>query len=56
MSKLVISILIAIAGVVFIVVTIKHPEKDGDPSALNFRGILWGIVLIMMSVFYYLNE
>ena len=56
MSKLIISILIALLGIIFIVVTIKFPEKDGDPGALNFSGILWGFFLIIASILYYLNS
>lgn len=56
MNKLIISILFALAGLAFIVLTIKFPEKDKGMSDMNFRGVLWGVVLIIAGIFYYLNN
>lgn len=49
MNNLIIGVLMLLGGIVFLFVTIKYPEKDGDPNALNYRGILSGAVLIVIG-------
>ena len=42
--------ILILAGIVFLWFTFKYPEKEGDSTALNFRSVLWAVVIIVIGV------